>query len=76
MAGTTGLLGRWVYWAVHGLVHGWCMGAWWWWCGGGVVNDVLYYLDWGWLGGGGGRRIGGVGPDHWGSPGLMIVVVR
>ena len=25
---------------------------------------------------GGGWRIGEVGPDHWGSPGLVVVMVR
>ena len=49
-------LGWWESWAVHGLVHGWCMGAWRWWCVRGVINYVLYYLglelgeeDWWWL---------------------------
>ena len=40
--------------------------------GGGVVDDVLYYLGvWGW----GSRRTGKFGPDHWGSPCLVLVMV-
>ena len=38
---------------------------------GVIVNDVLYYLA---VGVGGMRRIGELGPDHWGSPGLVLVV--
>ena len=36
------------------------------------MNDVLYYLAVG-VGGGGGRRIGEVEPNHWGSPGLVFM---
>ena len=45
---------------MHWLVHG----------GWGFINDVLYYL--GLVGGG--RKIGEVGPEHWGSPGLVLVM--
>ena len=41
--------------------------------GGAWVGDVggggVKYLDVG----GGGRRIGELGPDHWGSPGVVLM---
>ena len=59
-SGSTGKLGcAWVY----GCGAWWCVGGW-------VINDVLYYLG---LGGGGGGLVM-VGPGHWGSPGLVLVV--
>ena len=46
---------------MHGSVHG-CMVV-----GGGGGNGALDYLG---LGGGDGLVL--VGPDHWGSPGLVL----
>ena len=62
--GLTGKLGRaWVsVWVVHGcMVAAWVMWCW------GFINDVLYYLG---LGG-----LVMVEPDHWGSLGLVGVVL-
>ena len=58
-------LGQWESWAVHGSVHGsvyGCMG----WCMDAWVGGVV----WSWGG------IGDLGPGHWGSPGVVVVVVR
>ena len=38
---------------------------------GGFINDVLLPGV-----GVGGRRIGELGKDHWGSPGFVLVVMR
>ena len=43
---------------MHGMVHGWW---------GVVINDVFYYLD-------GRVGIGEVGPEHWGSPGVVMAM--
>ena len=37
----------------------------------GFINDVLYHLE---VGVGGVSRIGELGPGHWGSHGLVLVV--
>ena len=54
---------------MHGSVHGWCMFVVVCW---GCLNDLLYYLA---VGVGERKRIGKFGTDHWGCPGLLLVVM-
>ena len=55
------LVGAWVHGVVPGCVHG-----------GGCLKCCVILPDVG----GGGRTISELGPDHWGSPDLVVVIYR